>query len=781
VREEFGLWTKGREADDASLDELLDRLEWREVAEMSGGAPTTLHMRLIRARILWPALGFPAVIAPRAGASRDPLDGDATRSIRVLLLSDKKDLTREDAARLLRYTQWSQRRRRNIKPGASGSFAPADLMVRNNLAQIGPPDNAKLADVFQFGGDRKGQNAVCVSLAQYVRRFYQQQGLAYLHEICISEAASAGLADGQYQLFWNKDGADENQPSDEIGLLLERFAAPRRSSLGEAWRKWLPYLIDEYKFEYGALHLPYYETDKTRQFTEVLHPLFVRRNANTTLAIGHMTDTHVNVRADVYEHNLRTAGQPFGYSANRLTYKSKPLAYNNWNRDFILIYSFARQNSDVVLLTGDLIDYGRGHLGTVEASHSLGVDSYYHVDRNWFLFYYLLAAGESYTKPVYTILGNHDWRLNPYPPFAPGAPEPKLFIHNHLQFIQRDCHDEDLTRILRAAHGPGYEKAYAYSMDAQNALDVLLKYPQKIPRALTYKLDFGGSPLETSVESVAWYLMLINPFLDYRFAMATGHQFLMLDWGRGEELANFDEPRTFMGFGQRAANILSAVQKWQVSEFTRAPGRAKVIGLHAPPIGPYPNWFDEDLFAGSKTYKPGEDARVRYPDGSIKSLTNHTLLAIRRKPDPFGVAADYGSFVRERDWFITTVASPQSGIRAVLTGHNHRANLLVAYKLADGMAIRGVAEAATKGVRPPGVAVRPLASSRITAYPPPLYVNTTSAGPRGDEYVYSQRARYCKNAPPNRHPGYAIVALSNDGTIQAVSMRQMIPERRGPW
>ncbi len=739
-------------------------------------SPTTLHMRLIKARILWPALGFPAVIAPRANASKDPLDGDATRSICVLVLSDKKDLTREDAARLLRYTLWTQRRRRNMKAGAPGSFAAGDLVVRNSLAKIGPEDDTKLAEAFQFGSNRNGQNAVCVSLARYVRRFYQQQGLDHLHEIRVSEAASAGLAEGQYQLFWNKEEVDENKPSDEMSLLLDRFAGPRRNALGEDWQSWLSYLIDEYKFEYGALHLPYYERDKTRQFTEVLHPLFVRRDANATLRIGHVTDTHVDVRADVYERNLKTKGKPLSYANNRLTYKGKPLAYNNWNKDFVSIYTYAKQSSDVLLLTGDLIDYGRGHLGTVKASDWLGEDSYYHEDRNWFLFYYLLASGESYTKPVYTILGNHDWRLNPYPPFAPGAPDPRSFIHYHLQFVKGDCSDEDLKELLRIAHGPGYEKAFAYSLQANSRLDLVLRYPEKVVGALGGKFDFPGSPVETTFESVAWYLMLINPFLDYRFALPAGHQFLMLDWGRAEELMNPDEPRTFMGFGQRAANSLTSLQKWQVDGFTRVPGRAKVIGIHAPPIGPYPNWFDEDLLQGSKTYKPGEDSRLRMPDGSILRFPSHTLLAIRRQGDPFGVAADYGSIVRERDWFITTVASPGSGVRAVLSGHNHRANLLVAYKYGDGMVIRRVVEPATKGVRPPGVAVRPHApSSPITSWPPPLYVNTTSAGPRGGEYLYSELSRYCKNAPPNRHPGYSILTLSSDGTIQGVSMRQMIP------
>ena len=54
----------------------------------------------VRARILWPALGFPAVIAPRSGA-QGPLDidSDATRTICVLVLSDRQYLSKAEAAR----------------------------------------------------------------------------------------------------------------------------------------------------------------------------------------------------------------------------------------------------------------------------------------------------------------------------------------------------------------------------------------------------------------------------------------------------------------------------------------------------------------------------------------------------------------------------------------------------------------------------------------------------------------------------------------------------------
>jgi 3',5'-cyclic AMP phosphodiesterase CpdA len=103
-------------------------------------------------------------------------------------------------------------------------------------------------------------------------------------------------------------------------------------------------------------------------------------------------------------------------------------SYNNWNRSFVRVYDDAKRDSDVVLLTGDLIDYGRGHWG-VQARDRLGDDKYYHADRNWFLFYYLLASRDAYKQPSYTILGNHDWRFNPYPPLIKGAsPTPDTLI-----------------------------------------------------------------------------------------------------------------------------------------------------------------------------------------------------------------------------------------------------------------------------------------------------------------------------------------------------------------
>ena len=139
------------------------------------------------------------------------------------------------------------------------------------------------------------------------------------------------------------------------------------------------------------------------------------------LRIGHLTDTHVDVRADVYEENIKQ-----GLHEEDLKRQNKPTpiidGYHNWNKRFLKIYSKAKGESDLLMLTGDLIDYGRGFIG-VERRQELANDELYNSDRNWFLFYYLLASdlgsdNPQYSVPVYTSLGNHDWRLNPYPPFA---------------------------------------------------------------------------------------------------------------------------------------------------------------------------------------------------------------------------------------------------------------------------------------------------------------------------------------------------------------------------
>jgi hypothetical protein len=738
----------------------------------------------IGCRILWPALGFPSVIAPRSGSAGKPFDSDATRCICVLLLSDKSNLTAEDVARYLRYTQWINRRQRTIKAGDPGSFSPRELSVRR-VSTSRPAD--KNGDALSFGANPSGQNGVIVSLSNYVIRRYREWKLAFLYEVRVSEEASARIADGLYHIFWNKEEQDNNESSNEMNVLVDRFARRRREEeLGSSWRSWMPFLMKEYKFEYGGLHPPYNKHEKGNVPTEVLHPLFVQRKLRTDLRIGHVTDTHVDVRNDVYERNLQR------------DYKGKkPLDFNNWNKSFRSVYDDCKNRSDVILLTGDLIDYGRGHLGREDADDKLARDDHYHKDRNWFLFYYFLASRDCYKVPVYTTLGNHDWRLNPYPPFAPSTPYPEEFIHNNND---KDPNNKDRNftkpeqdQLLRLAHGKGHNLAYSYALGvekgffqmAKAAARAIQRDPAGAWQALKGNLDIKGSPVNTDVESIAWYLMLINPFLDYQFALPTGHQFLMLDFAEDEELQK-EDLNTHRGYGPRAGRCLTPIQQWHVSIFTKPSGRAKTIGIHNPPIGPRPDWYVGDLLSGVKKWewgKSGYSHRYDLPNGKMVEIREHLLYAFRPKQKdergfdnaPYGIAADYGSFmgkytkgIESREWFIRKVADPAAGIRAVFSGHIHREGFFVVQRQppnSDVFTIRAVPGSTVNNMRPPGAAVFPAGNMR----PGPLYVNTTSGGPRG--YQYHGRDNY-----RSEDPGFSVLTMANDGTL--IGVQHATPQRR---
>ncbi len=64
--------------------------------------------------------------------------------------------------------------------------------------------------------------------------------------------------------------------------------------------------------------------------------------------------------------------------------------------------------------------------------------------------------------------------------------------------------------------------------------------------------------------------------------------------------------------GPKAKNCLTKLQQQLLKSFVASPGKSKLIGIHAAPIGPYPDWYDyPDLFHEKKIYAPGEKARTK--------------------------------------------------------------------------------------------------------------------------------------------------------------------------
>ncbi len=331
----------------------------------------------IAARILWPALGFPAVVAPRS-APRGPSGGQ--HSVCVLLLSDRPTLTAEDAARHLRIVRWDERTRRRIDDGQPGSFSAAELTVRSGAAAHAaaegrPRRRGRLRRRPPRGLHRREP------VARGPRLLRRRQGLRHLHEIRVSEAASGRLPDGQYHLLWNGSAAAGRRT--RCGCSSTRS----RSRAGGGWRRHggraalapaeprLPGRRVPIRLRRAPPAVSGRATPSGGSPRCCIR-VFVRRKTGS-LKVAHLTDTHIDVRTDVYEHNLAPAPAPMSAVGGLLRYRGAPVRFNNWNRVFSRLYEDAKGDAEAILITGDLIDYGRGHLGLVDGGrhrHELGVD-----------------------------------------------------------------------------------------------------------------------------------------------------------------------------------------------------------------------------------------------------------------------------------------------------------------------------------------------------------------------------------------------------------------------
>jgi len=590
---------------------------------------------------------------------------------------------------------------------------------------------------------------IVAHLAKSVRDFYANMGLGYLYRVRIFERASSGLAAGMYNLFWiNKStAATESDISSEMFDLIEHFAKTRGSDAPA---------VHEYEYELGRHRIP-------QNRTEVLHPLFVLDKAPANICIGHMTDMHVCVRANVFERNLSKASIPAGQ-------------YNNYNTRFSELYVRATTSCDTLMFTGDIIDYGCGHRGD---DAPLGELDSYLLDRNWILFFSLLASGGAYRKPTYTVLGNHDWNLYPY------GPASSIFS------IGKDMNITD--EHVKIIHGRDAD-ALVYPL---NRTDTVKKIP--IISEISGIRAIPKNPLRMNVDSVRWYLLLINPFLDYSAPYPGGYRCLMLDWGEDVELF-----RRSPGEGivippglPNATECLTDGQKHLVEWFVGQQDKAKVLGLHASIVGPRPFMPADTLMRGVLDPCPfcgGEaDLNCSCFRFGIPQTVGHAvypILAVNDPPEeetptPKTYMPLHGTIKRHRDWLINMLRKGGDGtdpVSLVLSGHAHRNSVFVIAKTDNYAVGRGrqvihahgdiidVGLFSVAGKReggnqvPPGTAIRigdPKVFPLRTAIIRPLYVNTTSAGPAGDSRPVSTRS---SKIPP----GYSEVVLESDGTITSV-------------
>lgn len=740
----------------------------------------------VAARILFPALGFPAVIFP---SGHNPLP-NPTSGVQLLMLTARR-ITPRDVARHLRYVPWSQRRERYSEPSVgANAFAASEI----DVAEVTPDRSDKLSQQVRFG-DRW----VVANLAQRVREFYARHGLPHLFAVTISETASTALkptAGAPYNLYWiSQDrNAKPTDVSPEMKLILDEFAWKRCQDEGMKRSEWetevvvelADSMLKEYEYEYAMPQSP-------ANRIEVLHPLFVR-TPRETIQIAHMTDVHCDTRHQVYAGNLER-------------HKAKG-NFNNWNETFYRLYQMAQRN-DAILMTGDLIEYGRGH---IERLTSLGDDWGYWTDRNWFVYYRLVASGDAgYVAPVYTSLGNHDWRINPYGPKASGAP-------NSYEFNLR-AGDEYTT-----AMGPD---------------------TSPVGKTLLTRIDESAerTALVTDVDSIAWYLLIINPFYDY-IAQYPGplmpptntpqrYSFCVLDWGKDEEVMRDGAIWKFQFFSTYekatdedaaagglilargspwAAGAINDLQKELIWWFLTQERTAKVITTHFQIIGPRPSWPQDATLDGlidpcpicngwghklnndecpcNQAYKQTPNTRNKHPIiymGNPGKLSDNEL---------FLVSPRWGSFVQNRDWFLKALV--QSDVSAVLSGHNHRNSTFFvrrAYESGGNRAHEAYLRKADIGeagiaMGIPDQRLEPFSLDGLAdkSEQRPIFVNTVCGGPHAKDKVNSGTLRLFHTVEEHRKvnagrkrgivrvwPGFRTIEMRPNGDI--VSIKKVFDKR----
>lgn len=281
-------------------------------------------------------------------------------------------------------------------------------------------------------------------------------------------------------------------------------------------------------------------TDKDNIQATIYHPVYI--TFKEELSIGHITDIHLDSRMEIYKQSVASvveywknckkepAPQPtlktetkiglsaelkFDSNGKRIVKESgfyKPLGkiiadFNHLFTDLCRIL-FQDKKADVIVITGDLIDYNRSihtpqtyskkpekpgtvwdKLNIAYFQHALNKDKDNN-DRNWFLFYkkLLQVYGEN-EKPVFTLLGNHDYvnyGMCPWP--LGGLPWDGVY-------------DQNLTLYESALlFGPGYNNSKEFITDILEA-----------------------------TSCARWYTYFINPFADY--VVNYGNQSLyMVDW-----------------------------------------------------------------------------------------------------------------------------------------------------------------------------------------------------------------------------------------------------------
>ncbi|MBU7015198.1 MAG: metallophosphoesterase [Theionarchaea archaeon] len=354
---------------------------------------------------------------------------------------------------------------------------------------------------------------------------------------------------------------------------------------------------------------------------KLYHPFYIGKS--DYLNIAHMSDSHMANRLYLLED--RWNSNYHDVRSQSCLEEGKPGDFSNYNAQVEHLLTMIAQNKDVdiIIHTGDITDYNRGYHNP-DGENDLSRD--YHLDRNWALFYQILYR--TYEKPFFSVLGNHDYRLNPYPPNP-------LILSRRIREFFNMAPTVNLTRTeMNGLH------------EDPHALNITKNHILKAPYA------------------VRWYALVLNPLLDYQFFYGN-MAFLMLDWNLGEDHEE-GNPWAEKALSPRQWKTLTLWRKKVINHRKRNPV-VSVVAMHCSVFNPFPEIGDREVAANPET-------NIFYTSG----LTDHY--------EPQKDLVD-GTFRLKRNEFIRVclgsslygrmgyTAIPEKGVDIVLTGHAHRTGI----------------------------------------------------------------------------------------------------------
>jgi hypothetical protein len=417
----------------------------------------------------------------------------------------------------------------------------------------------------------------------------------------------------------------------------------------------------------------------------LLHPAFF--SDKSRLNIVHITDVHIATRWDFFEKVLKE--------------KAADARFNNYNTRFSEMIERINGGSeaDIIVITGDLVDYNRGHDGSEKNSFKEN----YLFNQNWILFYQKLL--EDYKKPVFTVLGNHEYLPNPYPTIIEVdaraidiqiLPFPILWPLELLIYIAGLCgmmkvnerqgfgSDMNLTRDQVNLLCPeGSDERKQISITLQKEAQPLKKAREemnedKIRDFLVAKVNDelvrNTGIWFTCGEAVTWYHLVINPLKDY--AVAHGEMSLLfLDWNETcvtGSLLILPRPTNCPSTEQ-----IQLLDRW----IAETPGaKMRVLCSHAPVMHATPavgdRWLVEGLIKDEHDRILNRKDDHEYTDPIKQALPpEKALMSVLEDPDRifperkmmYGIMADG----QRKNLLARLLKKGNYPIQLILSGHTH--------------------------------------------------------------------------------------------------------------